>query len=124
MSGYVSYAFVGDKPSNKALQMGVTWYDGKLAAAQLFDALRFCGIDPDSCRFENINHCDETGKIAIVRSLRKSRRTIVAMGENAASELKRLGCPHIQIVHPAARGRIRKKERYCAHVREVLGVSS
>jgi hypothetical protein len=42
------------------------------------------------------------------------------MGRVASSVLSRHDIAHVQMVHPAARGRIRKKERYAAHVQEVL----
>ena len=45
---------------------------------------------------------------------------IVALGKRVSGELARRGIVHIALVHPAARGRIRKRERYCAHVREAL----
>jgi hypothetical protein len=45
---------------------------------------------------------------------------ILAMGRLVERELVRRGIPHRPMVHPAARGRIRKRERYVEHVREVL----
>jgi len=38
--------FVGEKRSDTAKRMGVTWEDGRLATKQLFDALRDNGVDP------------------------------------------------------------------------------
>jgi hypothetical protein len=46
---------------------------------------------------------------------------VIAMGRKVQRELERKGFPHLRIVHPAARGTIRKKERYAAHLRAVLG---
>lgn len=118
--------FVGERPSQKALDMGVAWEDGRLAAKQLFDALRAAGIDPAACRFTN---AARTGagplrvKPWLGRTLRRARRrgdTVVAMGAWVASLLRRLGVAHLRIVHPAARGRIRKKAAYAAHVKGVL----
>lgn len=41
-------------------------------------------------------------------------------GRLAAKPLFEVGFRHIALVHPAARGRIRKRERYHAHVKERL----
>jgi hypothetical protein len=46
--------------------------------------------------------------------------TVLAMGRLVQAELARRHIPHRPMVHPAARGRIRKRERYVEHVREVL----
>jgi hypothetical protein len=59
---------------------------------------------------------------AVRRVLRAVARglTVVAMGKKVQVELERRGIAHAAIVHPAARGRIREKSRYAAHVQEVL----
>jgi hypothetical protein len=44
----------------------------------------------------------------------------VALGRRVSSELARRDVDHVALVHPAARGRIRKRERYIAHVQERL----
>ena len=45
---------------------------------------------------------------------------IVAMGAKVQKALRAEGINFIPIVHPAARGAIRKKERYIEHIREAL----
>jgi len=115
----VQFLFVGEKRSTKAIQMGATWIDGRLAAKQLFDALRECGIEPSEQQFCN---WFEHGGRDIVLSCRGGKRVlIVAMGRTVQAALKRHHIDHIAIVHPAARGAIRKKERYAQHVKEALG---
>lgn len=57
-----------------------------------------------------------------VRRAHRDGLTVVAMGRKAAAVLVGWGVPHLTIVHPAARGRIRKKERYAAHVRTALSL--
>jgi hypothetical protein len=89
------YLFVGECRSETAVQRGWTWRDGHLAA------------EP------RVNH-------HAVRRLRRTRRRIVALGQKVARKLVELGIDHIAIVHPAARGRIRKRSRYIRHVREAL----
>ncbi len=112
------YLFVGERRSRKAVRMGVRWEDGRLAAAQLFDALEAAGIDPRLCRFQN---WFERGGPAAVRASVLAGSTVIGMGRKVQAALEKAGIGHLALVHPAARGAIRKKERYKAHVREVLG---
>jgi hypothetical protein len=123
--------FVGEKPSKRAEAGGLTWTDGKLAAKTLFDALDAVGICRSRVSFYNLfgmtADAPETGPIvdANIATLREiaGNRTIVAMGSKVARHLDRHGVEHLKLVHPAARGKIRAKERYIAHVAEVLNAS-
>ena len=45
---------------------------------------------------------------------------VVAMGRKVSNALKKEGIEHKFIYHPATRGKIRKKELYCQHVKEQL----
>lgn len=112
------YLFVGEKPSPTALRKGLKWEDGQLAAKQLFDALRSCGIDPQEHTFINL-WPDFLNAYAFFNVMSKTH-TIVAMGRKVEKELARMCVHYIGIFHPAARGAIRKKERYCNHVKEAL----
>jgi hypothetical protein len=122
----MTYFFLGERPSRTALARGVTWRDGRLAAKQLFDALTHCGISPAQCRFDNIFLPDlakERRKPWLRRTLVRAMRrgeTLVAMGQKVARVLQEIGVPHTTIVHPAARGKIRGKAVYAAHVQERL----
>lgn len=109
----MKYLFVGEKRSERAKKMGVTLQDGRLAAKQLFDALEHCNINPQEQEYCN---WFEGGK----GKVRGWDGPIVAMGEKVANALKKENIEHIQIVHPAARGKIRKKELYCQHVMEKI----
>lgn len=122
--------FIGERPSLTAARRGLRWEDGKLAAAQLFPALRAAGIEPDEESFTNLwRHAepstedagDEGIPIHCARSQATRGVTVVAMGEKVSAVLHRENIPHIRIVHPAARGKIRKRERYHAHIKETLG---
>jgi hypothetical protein len=106
--------FVGESRSPTAKRMGVTWKDGRLAAKPLFEALEFIGIDPAQHKFVN---WFEGGKQA-VRSFRDG--SIVAMGKKVQRALDAEGIQYIGIVHPAARGKIRKRETYISHVYAAL----
>lgn len=100
--------------------MGVTWRDGRLAAKQLFDALRAAGVDPAAQRYENLFEGDRR---LLARRLRRAAgggRVVVALGRKVQAGLAELGIPHLALIHPAARGRIRAKRAYAAHVAEVL----
>jgi len=106
--------FVGEERSPTAVARGWTWESGRLAAKQLFDALAVCGVDPAGCRFTN---WFERGGPTTVR---RHRGPIVAMGQKVQKAMAAAGIEHIPIVHPAARGRIRAKDRYAAHIAEAL----
>ncbi len=123
------FLFVGEKPSRLAAERGVTWKDGRLAAKQLFDALDAAGIDPASCDFVNLFGDDPEAPVgktvqAMARarglSRRRRGRRIVALGQKVSTVLEACGIRHIRVVHPAARGTIRRKDLYAEHVRAAL----
>jgi hypothetical protein len=121
------FVFVGERPSPRARQMRVTWQDGRLAAKPLHTALRACGIPPETQRYLNLfrTYGPLTVKQTALRRLQRwvrAGRTIVALGRRVAQALDAAGIPHLQLVHPAARGRIRNTDRYCAHVHATLSV--
>ncbi len=120
-------AFVGERRSRRACAMEVTWEHGRLAARTLFEALRECSIRPERQVFLNLFREGEGGfevdpaALARVRELCRSGMTVVALGRRVQRELTRAGVRHVPLVHPAARGAIRARERYRAHVAEMLG---
>jgi hypothetical protein len=85
-----------------------------LAAKQLFDALLATGIDPAAHRF--VNWFERGGRGLVRRHV----GPIVAMGRKVQQALAASGIEHLELVHPAARGAIRKKAVYEDHVRRVL----
>jgi hypothetical protein len=108
--------FIGEQRSSKAKKMGVHWRDGRLAAKQLFDALKACGIEPTEHSYVNI--WEKLG--ANVRSIIKHEGPRIALGKKVCNFLSAAKIDHIPMIHPAARGAIRKKEVYTAHVASVL----
>ena len=114
MSG--PFLFVGERRSKKAIAMAVTWEHGRLAARQLFDALISIGITPKEQKFANIFEPQGRMKVDCYRE----SLPIVGMGRKVQKELTRLGINHIAIVHPAARGTIRRKENYAKHIKDKL----
>lgn len=125
-----TFLFVGERPSLQAAKIGATWQNGKLAAKQLHDALRALNIDPAEQLYCNLWTTPGVGPIdepvepqALAHIVEQHAQgcVIVGMGELVCYQLRRYSIPHLQMVHPAARGAIRKKERYTAHVSAVLG---
>lgn len=125
------YIFIGECRSLTAINRGWSWKDGRLAAKPLFEALEAMGVDPSAQEFCNlftdpprnhrgkyeprINHGIVSGLLAI-----RSNVILVALGQRVSRTLTELDIRHVALVHPAARGKIRKRERYIAHVAKRL----
>lgn len=119
-----TFIFVGERPSATARRRQWTWRHGRLAARTLFDALRAAGLEPLAQRYTNLFDDGMDVKYAVVWRLRREVRAgcvIVALGKRVSIALERAGIGHTPMVHPAARGVIRKRERYHEHVRACLG---
>ena len=117
--------FIGECRSPTARKKGWVWKDGRLAAKPLFEALRAMGVDPARQVFVNLwndprPRARPTLCTGIVIGLRASRAPKVALGSRVSRQLTKLKIKHVALVHPAARGLIRKRERYHAHVKERL----
>ena len=115
------FVFVGEQRSGRAKLLGVTWHEGRLAAKPLFDALKAIGIEPERQRFYNWFESDVLEIARKLRNMWLDGYTIVAMGRKVQAEMVKHDIPHVFIVHPAARGKIRLRENYQAHVRQQLG---
>lgn len=121
------HVFVGERRSRRAVEMRVTWESGRLAAKPLFEALRECSICPEKQLFLNLYREGEGifevdgDALARLREFSLSGTTIVALCRRVQRELARAGVEHLALIHPAARGAIRSRERYRAHVADVLG---
>ena len=115
------YYFVGERPSPTAMRRGWRWEHGRLAAKQLFDALLLIGINPSQCRFDN---AFDTDSLARIRTAVRCDYVIVAMGKKCQQFLAEHAVPFLALVHPAARGEIRRKDRYAAHVKIAVAVFS
>lgn len=117
------YVFVGERQSPTAHRNGWTWADGRVCARTLHEALRACGLDPErqvylnAFTYDGQPNRDDLDRVQVYAVF---NRTIVALGQLASKALKQRGIAHLLLVHPAARGAIRKRERYHAHVAETL----
>lgn len=121
------YIFVGEKPSQRAKDIGASWETGGLAAKTLHDALDYANINPQQCGFVNLfgDSPDdaETPVLGVCKTLLAANRAglkVVGMGRKVQRHLAKRNVPHIPLVHPAARGEIRGKQRYLDHVKEQL----
>lgn len=120
------YCFVGENRSSRAKESGWTWDscaetgEWHLCAIYLFGALELIGIDVKKQIFVNVWDDDWNMLGDTISFLKTFEGTIVAMGRKVEKVLVSEGIPHKFIFHPAARGEIRKKERYVEHVREAL----
>lgn len=138
------YLFIGERRSKTAMRMGVTWEHGRLCAMTLHQALAAIGIDakdPERVWFVNLWRdqprdvsLDETPNLQYVLdgnaiehvrdAARLWRWTIVGLGKKVQRVLESEGIPHVKVIHPAARGAIRKTEAYQAHVAAQLAARS
>jgi hypothetical protein len=108
------YLFVGERRSNLAIKMNVTWVDKRLAAAHLSKAVENLGIDWDECAFLNVFE----DKIEDIMSF---KGVVIGMGRKVEKELKKHQIQHEFIYHPATRGAVRNIEKYKNHVKERIG---
>ncbi|CAA9545619.1 MAG: hypothetical protein AVDCRST_MAG88-377 [uncultured Thermomicrobiales bacterium] len=126
--------FVGERRSRRAVRLGVTWVDGRLVARTLHEALAACGLDPRRQTFVNLfldpsiaGDAPTAAPLVVDRAMEAQLAACAALGARL-SGLGRLaqralaggGLPHLALVHPAARGAIRGREVYHAHVAERL----
>ncbi len=123
------YIFVGENRSKTAEENGHSWQECQrtgipvLSAIRLFDALTQNGLDPKAQIIFNL--WGDNRKLnplvpEILREMAEDGETIIGMGQKVQAELDKLGIPHKQMTHPAARGKIASKVLYRKHVKEVL----
>ena len=98
--------------------MGVRWQDGRLAAKQLFDALRAAGVDLKQCEF--VNWWERGARQRVGEHIRRGG-LVVAMGRKVEGALKKKGVAHLGIVHPAGTRGYSQEGTYSEHIRDVLG---
>jgi hypothetical protein len=118
--------FVGERRSNRAQQLGITWLDGRLAGKTLHDALRACGVDPAGATFLNLFHDGEASwlpcenALLAIRSLSTTGAVVVALGRRVQAALQAAGVPYLPLTHPAARGAVRARSVYQQQVADLL----
>lgn len=122
-----AFVFVGQRRSALAIARGLTWEDGHLSAKTLHDGLRALGLDPGAQVYLNLFPDDgpsvvDPDALERVRSLAARGMIVVGMGRIVQAALDRAGVIHRGLVHPAARGAIRARSTYRAHLARVLGI--
>ena len=105
------YLFVGEKRSELAKKMNVTWIDRRLAAAHLSKAVENIGINWNECAFINVFEDD-------INNIKSFKGVVIGMGRKVEKELKKHQIDHEFIYHPATRGAVRNIEKYKQHVKE------
>ena len=108
------YLFVGERRSELAKKMNVTWVDKRLCAGHLSKAVENIGINWNDCLFLNVFEDD-------LNDIKNFKGIIIAMGRTVEKELKRHQIQHEFIYHPATRGAIQNIEKYKQHVKERIG---
>jgi hypothetical protein len=125
----MTYVFVGERPSARAERIGATWKNGRLAGKTLREALEAAGLDPDAQYYINlwpnaapqVTDCaHEALVVELLRHHLAAGHQVVGMGCLVCRTLSQHGIPHHRLIHPAARGAIRARSVYQAHVRAVL----
>ena len=121
--------FIGENPSSKAVTIGANWQTAQLAGKTLHAALDAANVPHEARHFLNLfgdQVTPDMDEFAVARRVRRIRRMqregfqIVGMGRKVQQVLARRGVGHLQLTHPAARGRIRGAAVYRAHVADVL----
>jgi hypothetical protein len=120
------FVFVGERRSQRAIQLGVRWEHGRLCARTFHAALRAIGLAPEEQGYVNLYSDAEPpaldeAVLARLRALATEGVEIVGLGRLVHHALERAGVDHRQLIHPAARGAIRARAAYQAHVASVLG---
>jgi len=114
--------FVGERPSKTAALKRWVWGDLHLSSKTLLEALAACQFPRERADFINV-YCND-GKIDLqsIEYIQNRRHSsiIIGMGKLAQRALTHHDIGHIEMIHPAARGRIRKRELYQEHVRQVI----
>jgi len=113
------FFFIGERLSNRAIEMNVTWRDGALAAATLFDALKNLGLDPRQQHYRNLyispvrgaatDTADERRAVKVAKRAAGCGLAIVRMGRIVQHVLTCEQIPHLQLRHPVARGLGRRR---------------
>lgn len=123
MSLQTAVLFVGERRSPTAIRRGLTWEDGRLCAKTLHEALDALGISSELRLFVNAftdEGAPDPHALRMAQIHVKAGGLVVGLGQKAQARLAAAEIPHIKLVHPAARGTIRRTETYRAHVAAVM----
>lgn len=125
------YVFVGERRSARAVRSGASWANGRAAGRTLRESLRAAGLDPRAQVYLNAYRdpdpvddraalVPDEQALAMAAALAASGLVVVGLGRRACRALAGAGIACRAMVHPAARGAIRARATYHAHVAAVL----
>src|SRR5579871_3979508 len=117
-STLVRFLFVGDRPSLRAEQIGATLQNGKLSGKTLRQALIDLNLDPDAHVYLNLyarsqaleDRAAEEAACAKIQGFATEGYVVIGLGRLVSSRLSARAIPHLRMIHPAARGTIRRRE--------------
>ena len=114
--------FVGERPSKTAVLKRWIWGDFHLSSKTLLEALAACQFPREFADFINVYSDDGKIDLQSIEYIqnRSHGSIVIGMGKLAQRALAHHGIGHIEMIHPAARGRIRKRELYQEHVAQVI----
>ena len=116
----VNILFIGEEQSPTAKKMGWEWGSEHLCSKTLLEAFDTCeNFERENAKFINL-FSEGTLNQESLEFIRNCKSPTVAMGQKVQRALKKEGLDAWEMIHPAARGKIRAKEKYAAHVREVI----
>jgi len=113
--------FIGEKRSEQAIRNNWHWDDNVSTARFLLDCLANIGIHQSNIIFYNLWSDDGILQKEVISELQSNSIPIVGMGKIVCDELDKYEISHMSIIHPAARGKIRKKELYTQHLQDKVG---
>lgn len=108
--------FVGEQPSKTAAEKGWQWGDEHLCSKTLLEALDNAGVHRSDLQFINLFTDGKVSDDSLAK-IKSTTHPVIGMGRKVQKVLARNAVRHIPLVHPAARGLIRKKRQYQLHVR-------
>ncbi len=111
--------FVGEEPSKTAKEKGWVWGDEQLCSKTLLEALDKAGVHRESLQFINLFEDGSVNQDSI-QMIKDFKSSVIGMGNKVQRALTKNNIGHHALIHPAARGKIRKTELYQAHVKKVL----
>ena len=118
---------MGERRSPTAIRKGVTWADRRLCAKTLCHVWDALALPPEHYLFINVyrdNGSADPEALRRIHALHAEGWMVIGLGHTVQQMLARAGISHRAMIHPAARGRIRRRERYQAHVATVLGMET
>ena len=116
--------FIGEEQSKKAIENNWQWADKRLCSKTLHEAIEQTKFKVEPF-FLNLFENGNVNQIVIANLKGGYIRimefdALVALGKKVQKVLGNQKIPYVPMIHPAARGKIRKSTNYSNHVQECL----